>query len=60
MPRIARQPSRGMSDEAVFALAADPPSMLVTRDAHFTNPLRFPPSKIGGILYVTHGNLRGE
>ena len=46
-----------MHDEAVFALAKG--NLLVTRDAHFTNPLRFPPAQTGGILYISHGNLRG-
>ena len=55
---ISKHPKRGMLDEAVFALAKG--SLLVTRDAHFTNPVRFPPAKTGGILYITHGNLRGR
>ena len=54
---IAKQPGRGMSDEAVFALVTESAGLLVTRDTHFTNPLRFPPAKTGGILYLTHGNL---
>ena len=51
---------RGMSDEAVFALITEGPCLLVTRDTHFTNPIRFPPAKAGGILYLVHGNLRGR
>jgi len=35
---IAKQPSRGMSDEAVFALATEGAGLLVTRDTHFTPP----------------------
>ena len=57
---IAKQPGRGMSDEAVFALVTESAGLLVTRDTHFTNPLRFPPAKTGGILYLTHGNLQGQ
>ena len=57
---IARHPERGMSDEAVFALAVHGSHLLVTRDAHFTNPLRFPPVHTGGILHLTDGNLRGR
>ena len=56
---IAQHPGRGMSDEAVFALVTEGPHLLVTRDTHFTNPIRFPPGKTGGILYLVHGNLRG-
>ena len=29
----------------------------MTRDAHFTNPLRFPADRTGGILYIARGNL---
>ena len=54
---IAKLSNRGMKDEEVFAMAAQPASLLVTRDIHFTNPLRFPPERTAGILYLTHGNL---
>ena len=54
---IAKLPKRGMSDAEVFAIAQEKPSLLITRDAHFTNSLRFPPARINGILYITHGNL---
>ena len=57
---IVQHPGRGMSDEVVFALVTEGPSLLVTRDTHFTNPIRFPPAKTGGILYLAHGNLRGR
>ena len=49
-----------MSDEAVFALVTKESNLLVTRDTHFTNPIRFPPTKTGGILNLVHGNLRGQ
>ncbi len=54
---VAHQPDRGMADEAVFGLAAAGGRLLVTRDAHFTNPLRFPANRTGGILYIARGNL---
>ena len=57
---IVQHPGRGMSDEAVFALVTEGPNLFVTRDTHFTNPIRFPPAKTGGILYIAHGNLRGK
>lgn len=57
---VAQQPQRGRKDETVFAFVAEGPSVLVTRDAHFTNPVRFPPDKTAGILYLAHGNLRGS
>jgi len=55
---VSKHPERGMHDEAVFALAKG--SLFVTRDAHFTNPVRFLPAETVGILYITHGNLRGR
>lgn len=55
---ISRRSDRGMHDEAVFGLAKG--KLFVTRDAHFTNPVRFPPDRTSGILYITHGNLRGR
>ena len=57
---VAKHPGRGMSDEAVFALVTEGFHLLVTRDTHFTNPIRFPPAKTGGILYLVQGNLRGR
>ena len=57
---ITQHPQRGMSDEAVFALATAARDLLITRDVHFTNPIRFPPAQTSGILYVTAGNLRGR
>lgn len=57
---IVKHPQRGMSDEVVFALVEEGRNLLLTRDAHFTNPIRFPSSKTGGIIYLTHGNLRAS
>ena len=54
---VAHQPDRGMSDEIVYGLATSGGSLLVTRDAHFSNPLRFPADRTGGILYIARGNL---
>ncbi|OGX40600.1 MAG: hypothetical protein A3C53_07975 [Omnitrophica WOR_2 bacterium RIFCSPHIGHO2_02_FULL_68_15] len=55
---IVQHPARGMNDTAVFELVNDGPGVLITRDAHFTNPVRFPVDKTAGIIYLTHGNLR--
>ena len=57
---VAQRPDRGMSDEAVFVLAAEGARLLVTRDAHFTNSLRFPADRTGGILYIARGNLLAQ
>lgn len=35
-------------------------AVLVTRDYHFTNPIRFPAEKTARIIYIRHGNLKSE
>ena len=57
---ISELPARGMSDEGVYALTIQEQAVLVTRDYHFTNPIRFPTEKTGGIIYIRHGNLKSE
>jgi predicted nuclease of predicted toxin-antitoxin system len=57
---IAESATSGNTDEEVFTLACKSESVLITRDYHFTNPLRFPPEKTGGIIYIRHGNLTSE
>ncbi len=54
---IAEATTSGMSDEEIFDLALKDNAILITRDYHFTNPLRFPPDKTGGVIYIRHGNL---
>ena len=49
--------NRGISDIAVFSLAQKHKAILITRDYHFTNPIRFASSKIGAIIYIQQGNL---
>jgi predicted nuclease of predicted toxin-antitoxin system len=51
---------RGTNDEVIFGLAREKQALLITRDIHFTNSVRFPPSQAGGILYLTQGNLRSS
>ena len=57
---IVKHPQRGMNDRMVFDLVTAGRSILLTRDGHFTNPIRFPAVKTGGIIYLTHGNLRAS
>lgn len=57
---IAESATSGNTDEEVFTLACESKSVLITRDYHFTNPLRFPADKTGGIIYIRHGNLTSE
>ena len=57
---IAESATSGNTDEEVFTLACNNKSVLITRDYHFTNPLRYPSEKTGGIIYIRHGNLTSE
>ncbi|MFA4835450.1 MAG: DUF5615 family PIN-like protein [Dehalococcoidia bacterium] len=57
---IAESATSGNIDEEVFSFACKIMAVLITRDYHFTNPLRFPPEKTGGIIYIRHGNLTSE
>jgi predicted nuclease of predicted toxin-antitoxin system len=57
---ISELPARGISDEVVYALTVREHAVLVTRDYHFTNPIRFPAEKTKGIIYIRHGNLKAE
>lgn len=49
--------NRGISDASVFGLTQKNKAILITRDYHFTNPVRFPPSKVKAIVYIQQGNL---
>src|SRR3990172_3638728 len=57
---IAESATSGNNDEDVFNLVCMSKAALITRDYHFTNPLRFPAEKTGGIIYIRHGNLTSE
>ncbi|MFH1320699.1 MAG: DUF5615 family PIN-like protein [Bacteroidota bacterium] len=57
---IMEEPTAGISDRDVFELAKNEQSMLITRDHHFTNNLRFPPDETEFILYIRKGNLTSE
>jgi predicted nuclease of predicted toxin-antitoxin system len=57
---IAESATSGIADEEIYNLAIQEQAILVTRDFHFSNPLRYPPQKTGGIIYVRHGNLKSS
>ena len=54
---IAESPRSGTIDEDIFKLAIESSAVLITRDYHFTNAVRFPPDRTGGIIYIRRGNL---
>jgi len=41
-------------------MVCDSSAILITRDSHFTNAVRYPAEKTGGIIYIRHGNLTSE
>lgn len=47
----------GLSDSEVFKLVKKEKALLITRDHHFTNHLRFPPEDASGIIFIRKGNL---
>ena len=57
---ISELAERKMSDEDIYTLILKEQAILITRDHHFTNPIRFPAEKTKGIIYIRHGNLKSE
>jgi len=44
-------------DFSVFELVKSEKAVLITRDHHFRNSLRFPPEETACIIYIRKGNL---
>ena len=57
---ISETATSGLADSSVFELAKDEQAIFVTRDKHFTNPIRFPATDTHGIIYIRRGNLTSE
>jgi predicted nuclease of predicted toxin-antitoxin system len=51
---------RGMSDGDIYNSVLGEQAILITRDHHFANPIRFPVEKTKGIIYARHGSLKSE
>lgn len=54
---IAESPTSGFPDDEVFNIAVENAAILITRDYHFTNAVRFDPTRTKGIIYIRRGNL---
>ncbi len=50
----------GIKDTEVYNLTIKEKAILITRDHHFTNTIRFPTGQTEGIIYIRYGNLRSE
>ena len=48
---------RGISDDQVWQIVVAGPSLLITRDHHFTDAARFDPKESLGVVYLRKGNL---
>ena len=48
------------ADKEVFRRAVSEVRILVTRDRHFTNPVRFPLQDTPGVFFIRHGNRTGQ
>ena len=55
---IAESAGKGLADDEVWSLAREGPCLLITRDYHFTNAVRFAPELCLGIVFLRHGNLK--
>ena len=57
---IAESAGKGLPDGEVWSLACEDSSLLITRDYHFTNAVRFNPAFCLGIVFLRHGNLKAS
>ena len=57
---IAVAEHSGLPDSDIFELAKKEKAILLTRDHHFTNSLRFPPDEVSCIIFIRKGNLRSR
>jgi len=57
---MAEEPHAGLVDRAVYEQTVGRDALLITRDHHFTNTLRYPPQHTAAIIYIRRGNLRSE
>ena len=51
---------RGITDRDVWDLILRERAILITRDHHFTNPIRFDVRETAGVIYLRRGNLSAE
>ena len=57
---IADKQYKGFTDSAIYKMLIGEASILITRDYHFTNQVKYPIPKVSGIIYLRHGNLTSE
>ena len=57
---VAESAGKGLPDSDVWRLACDGPFLLLTRDYHFANAVRFDPTLCLGIVFLRQGNLKSS
>lgn len=57
---IADTATSGIKDIEVFEVVKKERAVLITRDHHFTNSLRFPSEKTACIIFIRKGNLTSK
>ena len=57
---IADTTTSGLKDPDVFEIVKKENAVLLTRDHHFTNSLRFPPETTTSIIFIRKGNLTAK
>ncbi len=57
---VADRQHTGSTDNTIYNLMIQEDAILVTRDFHFTNSIRFPTKGTPGIIYLRKGNLKTE
>ena len=54
---IAEPSTSGLKDPDVFQIVKTENAILITRDNHFTNNIRFPSEETACIIFIRKGNL---
>ena len=57
---IAEAATSGLKDQEVFELVKKEKAVLITRDHHFTNSLRYPPGETKCVIFIRKGNLTSQ
>jgi predicted nuclease of predicted toxin-antitoxin system len=57
---IAEATTSGLEDTDVFEIVKQENAVLITRDHHFTNSLRFPSEETTCIIFIRKGNLTSQ
>jgi predicted nuclease of predicted toxin-antitoxin system len=57
---ISEMATPGIADRDVWNLILGDEAILITRDYHFTNPVKFDVRETAGVIYLRRGNLTAE